>query len=110
MIQHHRNNGENRPVLLVCPTSVLENWRLEIARFLPDMRTFLHHGPHRPKGDDFTKATRGTSVVLSSYAILQRDTTLYRRIEWAGIILDEAQNIKNPNTQQSRTIRGMQAD
>lgn len=109
-IQHHRNNGENRPVLLVCPTSVLENWRLEIARFLPDMRTFLHHGPHRPKGDDFTKATRGTSVVLSSYAILQRDTTLYRRIEWAGIILDEAQNIKNPDTQQSRTIRGMQAD
>jgi hypothetical protein len=109
MIQHHRDLGERRPVLLICPTSVLENWRLEVARFLPDLPIYLHHGRKRPKGLAFAREINGYAIVLSSYSMLQRDSSLYGAIDWAGVVLDEAQNIKNPDTNQARAARGIKA-
>ncbi|MDR1019120.1 MAG: DEAD/DEAH box helicase [Synergistaceae bacterium] len=109
MIQHHRDLGEHRPVLLICPTSVLENWRLEVSRFLPELSVYLHHGRNRPKGRDFAKEISGYAIVLSSYSVLQRDSALYGGIEWAGVVLDEAQNIKNPDTNQARAAHGINA-
>ena len=110
LIQHHRDRGERRPVLLVCPTSVLENWRLEMSRFLPKMTYYLHHGRKRAQGDDFLGLIRGKAMVLSSYSILQRESALYQKADWAGVVLDEAQNIKNPDTLQARAARGIKAD
>jgi superfamily II DNA or RNA helicase len=109
MIQHRRDLGEKRPVLLICPTSVLENWRLEASRFLPGMSIYLHHGRSRAKGADFAREIKGKAIVLSSYAVLQRDISLCRGAEWAGIVLDEAQNIKNPDTNQAKAARGIKA-
>lgn len=110
MIQHHRDLGEKRPVLLVCPTSVLENWRLEMLRFFPGMTSYLHHGRKRAHDEDFKDAIQGKAMVLSSYSILQREAYLYQKINWAGIVLDEAQNIKNPDTLQARAARGVKSD
>lgn len=109
LIQYHRDRGERRPVLVVCPTSVLENWRLEISRFLPDAIFYLHHGRNRAQGDEFLGALSGGAIVLSSYSILQREAALYQRVDWAGVVLDEAQNIKNPDTKQARAARGIKA-
>lgn len=110
MVQHHRDLGERRPVLLVCPPSVLENWRLEMARFLPEMSYYLHYGRKRARGDDFHKGIKGSAMVLSSYSILQRELALYQSVDWAGIVLDEAQNIKNPDTLQARAARSVKSD
>jgi hypothetical protein len=103
------NPGGRLPVLLVCPTSVVNNWRKEAARFTPDLPVLIHHGSDRPKGAAFRKAVAGQAIVISSYALLHRDVGVFEKVEWAGIILDEAQNIKNPETKQARAARSLQA-
>ncbi|MDR1944422.1 MAG: DEAD/DEAH box helicase, partial [Synergistaceae bacterium] len=109
LIQHRYDMGERRPVLLICPTSVLENWRMEISRFLPRMPIYIHHGRARARGPEFAKAIRGVAMVLSSYAVLQRDAAICQEIEWSGVVLDEAQNIKNPDTNQARAVRSIKS-
>ncbi|MDR3331919.1 MAG: DEAD/DEAH box helicase family protein, partial [Synergistaceae bacterium] len=109
MIQHHRDQGDRGPVLIVCPTSVLENWRIEIGRFFPGMSSYLHHGRSRMRGENFVSEINGCDLILTSYVLLQRDIDSYGLVEWQGIVLDEAQNIKNPDTNQARAARSIKA-
>ncbi len=99
-----------RPVLLVCPTSVLTNWRKEAERFTPDLPVAVHHGPERPKGEAFRKGAEEHAMVLTSYSLLQRDLTPFQKVDWLGVVLDEAQNIKNPATKQGQAARAIRAD
>ena len=110
LIERERNHGEDRPVLLVCPTSVLANWEREAARFTPNLRTAIHHGPQRKKGYEFVADAQDHALVLTSYALVHRDLEDLRSMRWAGVILDEAQNIKNPDTKQSMAVRAVMAD
>ncbi len=107
---HEKARGERRPVLLVAPMSVLGNWLRECRRFAPDLRMLLHHGAQRWHGDSFARETKGADVVLTSYHLLYRDYADLRKVGWAGIVLDEAQNIKNPDTRQAQAARALQAD
>lgn len=110
LIKNLRILGERRPILLICPTSVMENWRRETERFVPGTKTLIHHGMKRNKKNLFTDEALAETLVISSYSLLYRDNSLFAKIEWAGIILDEAQNIKNPDTCQSRAARAVRAD
>jgi len=110
LIERERNHGEDRPVLLVCPTSVLANWEREAARFTPNLRTVIHHGPQREKGYEFVADAQDHALVLTSYALVHRDLEDLRSMRWAGVILDEAQNIKNPDTKQSMAVRAVMSD
>ena len=110
LIKNLRLMGERRPVLLICPTSVMENWRRETDRFIPGTKTLIHHGMKRNKKNVFTDEALAETLVISSYSLLYRDNSLFSKVEWAGIILDEAQNIKNPDTCQSRAARSIRAD
>ncbi|MEG1602719.1 MAG: DEAD/DEAH box helicase [Cloacibacillus sp.] len=110
LIKKLRAMGEKRPVLLICPTSVMENWRRETQKFVPGMETLLHHGQKRNKKEAFTAEALADTIVISSYSLLYRDNTLFSKVDWAGVILDEAQNIKNPDTCQSRAARSIRAD
>jgi SNF2 family DNA or RNA helicase len=94
----------------VCPTSVLANWEREAARFTPKLSVVVHHGPAREKGWDFTQRAQDNAIVLTSYALLHRDLEEISSLQWAGIVLDEAQNIKNPDTKQSQAVRTLTAD
>ena len=72
-LQRERENCERRPVLLVCPTSVVNNWQKEAARFTPELPVMIHHGSTRKRGAVFQSEAAAHALVLSSYALLQRD-------------------------------------
>ncbi len=110
MIQRERDLGEKRAVLLICPTSVVNNWRKEAQQFTPDITILIHHGIDRMKAANFRKAASESALVISSYGLLMRDIELFAEVAWAGIVLDEAQNIKNPETKQSKAARSIRAD
>jgi hypothetical protein len=97
------------PVLLICPTSVVGNWRREVARFAPTLRVWVHAGPGRLAGAAFAAAARQHDLVLSSYSLLGRDEPTLAGVAWAGLILDEAQNIKNPDAGQTRAAKRLRA-
>jgi SNF2 family DNA or RNA helicase len=100
----------NKPVLLVCPTSVLNNWEREVKKFAPKLSTFIHHGDKRSKGKDFVQTIKNKSLVITSYSLIYRDAKTLEEIDWQGVILDEAQNIKNPTAKQSQAVRKLKAD
>ncbi|MBO1004759.1 DEAD/DEAH box helicase [Pseudogracilibacillus auburnensis] len=97
--------GHKEPALIVCPTSVLGNWQRELERFSPDLKVHLHYGASRDKGEDFKETMMNHDIVLTSYGLSHIDFEEFSDMEWSTIALDEAQNIKNANTKQSRAIR-----
>jgi SNF2 family DNA or RNA helicase len=110
LIQRDWDSNGRRPTLLICPMSVVGNWYKEAQRFTPNLPVMVHHGLKRPKGSAFQEETQKQALVLSSYALLHRDFDLFKEVPWAGVILDEAQNIKNPNTKQAQAARALPAD
>ena len=110
LIQRERVAGETRPVLVVCPTTVINNWRKEAEFFTPELKVLVHHGSDRQKKEAFKKAAQDYAIVISSYGLLQRDIDFLKKVKWAGVIMDEAQNIKNPETAQSKAARSLPSD
>jgi SNF2 family DNA or RNA helicase len=110
LIEREWQRNGKRPVLLVCPTSVIGNWQKEAARFTPDLPVMVHHGVMRAKGSAFKQEAGEHAMVISSYSLLQRDIDVLRGVDWSGVILDEAQNIKNPETRQSKAARTLSSD
>ena len=82
------------PHLVVCPTSVIENWRRELARFAPDLGVTVHHGANRSLPTDLGVG----SVILTSYSVLRSDVDALAAADWNVVVFDEAQQIKNPNS------------
>ena len=97
------------PVLLACPTSVIENWVREVRRFTPELPVHVHHGSDRLRGTAFAREVKRHALVVTSYALLQRDAQLFSKRRWRGDVLDEAQNVKNPESKQARAARGIAA-
>lgn len=98
------------PTLVIAPTSVLSNWRKEIERFAPHLRAVIHHGADRPKDERaFQAAYRESEVVITSFALARLDDKLLRSFSWHRIVVDEAQNIKNPEAAQTRAISKLSA-
>jgi len=108
-LQHLKAEDElKRPVLLVAPTSVLTNWKREAHGFTPELGVKEHYGPRRPSSPEaLKKALKGVDLVLTSYGLLQRDSELLESIDWQGMVIDEAQAIKNPNAKQSQAARDL---
>ncbi len=99
------------PTLLICPTSVVGNWRRELTRFGPDLRVLIHHGAERRRDEvAFAAEAAVYDVVISTYALLHRDEAALTAVQWANVVLDEAQNIKNPTTKWAQAARRLTAD
>jgi len=109
LLQRDWEANGRQPSLLICPTSVVGNWKKEAERFTPDLPVLVHHGLQRTRGDAFRKQVKGHALVLSSYALLYRDREAVAKVDWANVILDEAQNIKNPETKQAQAARSLRA-
>ena len=110
LINEREEGTDVSATLLIAPTSVLGNWQKEIERFAPHLRTTIHHGPERNSNErEFQAESAKHDVVISSYALARRDAKLFGSIEWRRVVLDEAQNIKNPQAAQTKAICKLQA-
>lgn len=90
------------PALIVCPTSVLQAWQEQLARFRPALRVSRYHGSSR-------ELDAGASVTLTSYGVLRREATRLAKTAWKTIVLDEAQIIKNADTQLAQAAHALNA-
>ena len=97
---------QDRPHLVVCPTSVVGNWEREIERFAPGVRVLRHHGTERAVT---ARAFVPGAVVVTSYALLRRDLGMLAEADWDVVVLDEAQQIKNPGSKGARAARSLTA-
>jgi SNF2 family DNA or RNA helicase len=97
------------PTLVICPTSVVGNWRHELARFAPSLRVLVHHGADRASGEELSLAVQQHDVVLSTYSLLHRDEESLGQVKWDGVVLDEAQNVKNASTRAAQAARAIGA-
>jgi SNF2 family DNA or RNA helicase len=88
--------------LVIAPGSLLENWIREVAKFCPDFRAYKHQGAMRTGSPSDLK---GFDLVVTSYDTVIRDLSLLKMIEWNVVILDEAQNIRNPNALRTKSVK-----
>jgi superfamily II DNA or RNA helicase len=102
-------DGKRKPfkALIVAPTSVVTNWLREMDRFAPSLRHALWHGAERKERQD---ELEDADVVVTSYALLRRDEEMLKDIDWRYVILDEAQQIKNPLSATARAAKRLHAD
>ncbi|WP_437787641.1 DEAD/DEAH box helicase [Sorangium sp. So ce1097] len=121
--------GDARPTLLVAPTSVVGNWEREAARFAPALPLVRHHGEGRARSAEELAARAGGAsgggasgggaandngrargaLVITTYGLLRRDAALLTAVDWAAVVLDEAQNIKNAASRAAAAARALRA-
>lgn len=100
-----RNTDRLPPTLLIAPTSVVGNWQRELHKFAPHITAAVHHGSDRIKeAKAFKRAYRNHDIIITSFALARKDAKLFNRVEWHRIVLDEAQNIKNPKAALTKAI------
>ncbi|PRQ12310.1 ATP-dependent helicase [Corynebacterium sp. 13CS0277] len=118
----HAENPEVAPSLIVVPTSVVGNWEREIATFVPHLKVYTHYGPQRLRLDEegssedrqatlekFQRQVADYDIVLTTYGLLARDVLALASCTFDHVILDEAQNIKNPATKAAKAARAVPA-
>jgi len=100
---HEEGKLAEKKALVVMPAGLLCNWQVEIKKFAPDLTFFAYHGGSR----DLEKFH--ADVLLTTYATFRKDYDDLNEREWQVIVIDEAQNIKNADSEQSRLLRRMRA-
>lgn len=99
------------PTLLIAPTSVVGNWQKEIEKFAPHLQTLVHHGSNRIKDEkEFINTIAKYDVLITSFTLARKDEKLLKSVVWQRIVLDEAQNIKNPKSEQTKAILKLPAN
>ena len=93
----------DKPVLVICPTTLIGNWMKELQMFAPSLDAVVYHGAER-------KLDVKHDVILTTYAIMRIDVEELKKQQWGMIIVDEAQNIKNPDTAQTLAIKMLKSD
>lgn len=103
--------GDGKPYLIICPSSVLYNWQKEFQQFAPGIRTQLITGAKEERRDCVAAAIAGNIPVwITSYPLLQRDEDLYEGLAFRTVILDEAQSVKNATTKTTKAASALIAN
>lgn len=92
-----------KPILVICPTTLMGNWMKELQMFAPSLDAVIYHGAER-------QLDVKHDVILTTYAIMRIDVEELKKQSWGMVIVDEAQNIKNPDTAQTLAIKTLKAD
>lgn len=97
------------PFLVVAPTSVVSNWEREAARFAPGLRVATVTATQAASRRRLEQVTAGADLVVTSYAILRLDAEAFAELDWSGLVLDEAQFVKNGNSKANQAARDIRA-
>ena len=101
-------DSRGKPAIVVCPTSLVENWNREAEKFVPHLKRLVVSGPDRSEVFDKIK---DSDLVITSYALLQRDLEdAYLGVEFSVAVLDEAQHVKNRLTRNAKSVKRLKAD
>jgi SNF2 family DNA or RNA helicase len=101
------SDPEMAPFLIVAPTSVVGNWARECAAFAPGLRVATIASTQARRSTPISEAAAGAHVVVTSYALFRLEQEQYAEVEWSGLVLDEAQQIKNPSSRGYRAARAL---
>ncbi|MEI6429818.1 MAG: DEAD/DEAH box helicase [Pseudanabaena sp. ELA607] len=102
--------NEIPPTLLIAPTSVVGNWQKEIEKFAPHLRAIVHHGSDRLQdAAAFQNIYQTHDLIITSFTLIRKDEALFSSVNWHRIVIDEAQNIKNPKAAQTKAILKLEA-
>lgn len=107
-LERHNEKARGKPALIICPTSLVDNWGEEASKFTPGLRVIKMHGLDR---HEHWEKVAGSDLIVTSYALMRRDLDEYLKHEFSVAVLDEAQHIKNRATQNAvsaKKIRAMQ--
>lgn len=96
-------NKLKNPVLVVCPTTLIGNWMKELEMFGPSLKASIYHGSER-------QLDTKSDIVLTTYAIMRIDVEELKKQNWSIVVVDEAQNIKNPDTAQTLAVKSIKSD
>ena len=112
LIQAQRDNGETKPALVVCPASLVYNWKEEARKFTPGVtvETLAGNLWQRKKAFQDMAEKKNAALYITSYDLLKRDITLYHDLSFSSVVLDEAQYIKNQKAAVSKAVRVLKAD
>ncbi|WP_296808038.1 DEAD/DEAH box helicase [uncultured Methanobrevibacter sp.] len=98
-----KNLLETEPTLIIVPPTLISNWEQEINKFTPELSYYIYHGSNRIFPiDDY-------DIILTSYSVVRLDLEMFLDRKWLICVIDEAQNIKNPSTQQTKAIKSVDA-
>lgn len=95
---------EQQKALVIVPTTLLTNWEKEIQKFAPQLQTHIYHGPSR-KMDPIQEA----DALITTYGVIRSDSAKLKKQNWLVVVIDEAQNIKNPSTAQTKAVKKITA-
>ncbi len=109
LISHAIEAGAEDPFLVVAPTSVVPNWIAEAARFAPGVAARAITDTHRKLGATIIDTTDGAQIVVTTYTLLRLDADEFASRRWAGVLLDEAQHVKNHNGKTHQAVRRVDA-
>jgi len=99
-----QSEGAGGPTLVVCPTSLMNNWAREAAKFVPDFEVRIFHGQSR-RLDDLSAG----AIVVTSYGVVRTDAARLNTIEWDLVVADEAQHAKNPRSRTAKALRQLKS-
>jgi SNF2 family DNA or RNA helicase len=109
MLAHLLAGAGSGPALVIAPPAVVGNWTAEAARFTPELRVVVHHGARRAGADEIAAEVGDADVVVTTYGTAVRDVEALAEVQWARVVLDEAQAIKNPANDTSQQLRRIPA-
>ena len=106
LLQKLKDDGllERQRAIVVAPTGLLANWQAELQRFAPTLSVFVYHGQRRNLKEF------DADILLTSYGLVRSDIDQLKKLKWTVSVIDEAQNIKNSGTAQSKAVRSLKAD
>jgi len=95
---------DKKKALVIVPTTLLTNWDKEIKRFAPDLKTHIYHGSNRQ-----LEPLKEAEVLITTYGVVRSEGAKLQKEKWLAIVIDEAQNIKNPATAQTKAVKKLKA-